>query len=416
MSTKRLVFLQFIICVLLILGLEIVARVAITLSNTKFDEPGAYAFSTELGWDRKPNYSGPEECGAQRNFDASGLVATDAAKLRGHDKARPRVLFIGDSNTFGYCLETKSTFVEAAQRLLPDLLMINLGVSGYTSFQGYKTLLKYGEQLKPDLVVASFNFNDRRYVVGPSNVDSDAKLERLARAQRLNNLLEVSYLYRLVRAVGLRLGIVSSGKATRTSVDELYARVPPENYRANLIKIVEWSRQHHAPIVFLLLGDNPNVVSALHTGIERYESGDYEAAIRYLSYAESRPLSFISPVAKKYIAKTYAALGQPDKARQALAIKKPFLATHGGQLLYLDTDYNEIMRQVAREYGVSLIDAKRELDKAPRVFFDLAHFGGEGHQIVGELLQAELPQILARHGAASQDVSSRQQPDTSVHK
>ena len=44
------------------------------------------------------------------------------------------------------------------------------------------------------------------------------------------------------------------------------------------------------------------------------------------------------------------------------------------------------MRQVAEQNGIPLIDAKAELEKTPRVFFDICHFDAEGHEIVGNLI------------------------------
>jgi hypothetical protein len=64
------------------------------------------------------------------------------------------------SNTFGYGVSTESSFVEVVEGLLKDVNTINLAVSGYSSYQGKAYLEKYLFLLKPDLVVASFNFDE----------------------------------------------------------------------------------------------------------------------------------------------------------------------------------------------------------------------------------------------------------------
>lgn len=62
--------------------------------------------------------------------------------------------------------------MELVDEMLPEVQTINLGVVGYTFFQGLQMLKKRGIALNPDIVVASFNFNDRRYVTQASKQDS----------------------------------------------------------------------------------------------------------------------------------------------------------------------------------------------------------------------------------------------------
>ena len=42
------------------------------------------------------------------------------------------------------------------------------------------------------------------------------------------------------------------------------------------------------------------------------------------------------------------------------------------------------MRDVAEEYGVPLIDAGRELNKTPGIYFDSCHFDARGRESVAE--------------------------------
>jgi lysophospholipase L1-like esterase len=88
----------------------------------------------------------------------------DVARLQEPGPRKFRALFLGDSNTYGYGLDADDTFVAATNRRLADTHSLNLGVSGYSSYQGYQALLHYGDQLKPDIVFVAFNYNDRRLV------------------------------------------------------------------------------------------------------------------------------------------------------------------------------------------------------------------------------------------------------------
>ena len=68
----------------------------------------------------------------------------------------------------------------------------------------------------------------------------------------------------------------------------------------------------------------------------------------------------------------------------------------GGLPIVLDSEYNKIMRDVAKEYDVAVVDARSELNKRPRVFFDMVRFDGEGHEILGRLVADLLRKIDAR--------------------
>ena len=80
-------------------------------------------------------------------------------------KGEIRILFLGDSCTFGYGVAHDQTFVEVCQSQLRSHLgspveCINAGVPGYTLFQGHRRLLSQGLALQPDLVVLNFGWND----------------------------------------------------------------------------------------------------------------------------------------------------------------------------------------------------------------------------------------------------------------
>lgn len=55
---------------------------------------------------------------------------------------------------------------------------------------------------------------------------------------------------------------------------------------------------------------------------------------------------------------------------------------------------NDVLRRVARERGVPLIDLARELPKDSRYFYDFLHFTNEGSEQVGEIVARELAPIL----------------------
>src|SRR5439155_12728528 len=89
---------------------------------------------------------------------------------------------IGDSNTFGVGAPTEHTFAEATERLSPGLVAINLGVPGYTSFQGRRLLDQALVDLEPVAVVVSFNFNDKKYALAQLGSDSPEMIAKVVRS------------------------------------------------------------------------------------------------------------------------------------------------------------------------------------------------------------------------------------------
>jgi lysophospholipase L1-like esterase len=394
----KLIGLLIALALAVVLLLEASARVAFTLyaggalQINYIRESESFYFTSDVGWDRRPKFAGKDSCGAYRAFDEKGILSVDAEQLRNKSPGTHTVAFVGDSNTYGYCLDTPSTFVEVFDRLTPNTVAVNLGMSGYSSYQGYRALLKYGDLIKPEIVVIAFNFNDRRYARQP---DGDAAFRLLDGISQTPAFADRIYLVRAVRSLGKKLGfIAAAGEAQDAAprrIDEIPPRVSPQDYRANLVKMVEWTKQRNGTPIFVLMGDNPAHTTLVNLGASALAQRDYEKAIRYLTYAMVRPKTMMEVVARQHLAKAYKELGQEGKADETLRMTFNFGGwTDGGVPLFPDTDYNKIMLDVANAHGITVVDAKSELEKTPRVFFDTVHFDQEGHETVGRMLRDAL--------------------------
>src|SRR5258706_2543142 len=201
-------------------GAEGLARLAGTVSGdlarSRETTPESWlAYSPTLGWERRPGFRG-EIAGAQREFDADGYVSVDSPQIANGGDAR-RVLFFGDSNTFGFGVAAEEAFAQQVERRVPGVSAINLGVIGYSSYQGLFAVKKYLPVLKPDLIVVSFNFNDRRYVTQAAEADGPAAFERSYAASgalgHIAHALEYVHLYRTLRRVLQSVGLVPSPTA-----------------------------------------------------------------------------------------------------------------------------------------------------------------------------------------------------------
>jgi lysophospholipase L1-like esterase len=127
----------------------------------------AFEEDPELIWRLRRDTRFPE-----RDFPLRGIVANSQG-LRATHLVAPekwaneiRILFVGDSVTFGWRVSHDETISKRAEMRLaasyPELKIncLNAGVPGYSLFQGWKYLETAGMRFEPDLVVVSFGGND----------------------------------------------------------------------------------------------------------------------------------------------------------------------------------------------------------------------------------------------------------------
>ncbi len=374
---------------LVLLGIEAVVRVAKTLRDDwAISSDQWLVTSGELGWSLRPRFDGIALT-TPRTFDADGYFTIDTAQVA--DGSLPRIICLGDSNTFGWGVDAGATFAELVDRRLPTMDVLNLGVIGYSSFQGLRVLKGRGLDLEPAVVIASFNHNDRSYILPDSQVDSLEKFAAIYRDRWRKQALAHVYLLR-AGAHGLRkLGWLRDDQAGSEKLDlgTLRSRVPPESYRANLTEMVELTRARNIQLVFILLKDNPALSGYLREGIEALERGDHDQAIDRLSAAVELENGF-SDLARLYLSRAYEAIGEHQLAVDVRTLDWRIDSSLGGRPIYLDTDYNRIMTEVAEQHSVPLVDAGSILNTLRDIYSDAVHPNERGHRIIADLLYEEL--------------------------
>ncbi len=362
--------------------------------------------SPELGWERKPNFRG-YVAGVMRTFDSEGFLAGDSAKLA--DTLHRKILFVGDSNTFGNDQPVEYIFASLVDSLMPEAVTINAGVMGYTSYQGLVLLRRMLTRCRPDAVVVSFNYNDRRYVLDRKDKDSPEYFLRAFDAMKREErerLLERFYIYRALRFVLRTLGLTSVVQPPLFArADTLTARVPPEEFRAHLSAMACEARQHGVSLIFLLLKDNPVQTERLYRGLELLARGNRPAAKEQLLIASREPTVF-RMLASIHLAQILREDGDTLQANNVLTFRHPPFSLQGGYVLYRDSDYNAILREVASQFVVPVVDAGAVLDAHPWVYYDLCHFDTTGHRLVAEALVPALRQVLGQSGRSVASFSS----------
>jgi lysophospholipase L1-like esterase len=203
------------------------------------------------------------------------VVNSDGLRMRGEvgeKDARVRVACFGDSCTYGLGLPVDDAWPSVLGRD-PALDVINAGVPGYSSYQGALSADMRCPAWKPDVVVAQFISNDagawmqldRGRVVAMTD-------EERAPHVRIDFLLRRSVLLGWITSLAgvkppqpVAPDVLNAARPPRdaserdkewfkrkallgNSYEQLTARVPPDQLRANLVRIAS-----HAPYAVVLL-------------------------------------------------------------------------------------------------------------------------------------------------------------------
>ena len=173
----------------------------------------------ELFWAFRKNVSFPHT-----DWPLYGLISNTQGVREANEipLAKPdgevRILFIGDSCTFGFLLNHEDTVSHQVEQTLRNnfpgraIECINAGVPGYSLFQGWRFLETEGIRYQPDLVIVNFGWN------GTGSWDGRSDLEHYEswRAKQPPTWLRWSHLARVAyRKVTARKNAQSDAKRPR---------------------------------------------------------------------------------------------------------------------------------------------------------------------------------------------------------
>jgi lysophospholipase L1-like esterase len=217
----------------------------------------------ELFWRLVPGQKLPDDAWPLRGVISNGQGLRQDHEIPLEKNAGElRVLFLGDSCTFGYGLLHNEGFVYRVEAKLraafpqARLECINAGVPGYTLFQGVHFLETRGFRYQPDLIVLNFGWNDAAQWEDGAG-DPDHYGPRLV-CQYVPQLRE-SRLYQLAWAAIDRWK--NDGVPPRK-------RVLPEEFRSLLARIDEDARQHGAELLLLVWPAELNVARDLPPNVQ----------------------------------------------------------------------------------------------------------------------------------------------------
>jgi lysophospholipase L1-like esterase len=201
-----------------------------------------------------------------------------------HRPPRLRIVCLGDSWTFGANVDQDDAYPQRLEALAreafpgADLEVLNLGVLGYTSYQGIELLRRVALALHPDVIVIGYGMNDSS-IAGFR--DADMKPAKAAPSIRtLAAVSERSEVFRLLRYVALAAryqptsmadvirqadaraaeAVKAGSPAHEYGKAEAWTRVPLADYERNLTEMVALAKGQGARVVLMfneLWAENP---------------------------------------------------------------------------------------------------------------------------------------------------------------
>ena len=158
-----------------------------------------------------------------------------------------RIICTGDSSTFGCFLNTHDTYptrlksMLSARTIEKNAEVINAGVVGYSSFQGLKFFESELRALKPDVLIASWGYNDVQKAPRPDSDVRSGTVRSLGFRSKLNKI----GIYRLLDKV------ITRAKKETGAVPMMVTKVSVPEYRENLMKLVSYCREDGIHLIFL---------------------------------------------------------------------------------------------------------------------------------------------------------------------
>lgn len=166
-----------------------------------------------------------------------------------------RIVCMGDSSTFGWGVESDEAYpalLEAElRRRHPDLRfeVVNLGVCGYSSFQGRVLMEREALRWEPDLVTFSYGSNDWSRVPEPFD---EAYARNAGWVGAVRSLLHESRAYRIYAAYITRLLSGEEGPENGAGGEaEMPLNVGPERSEENVKALVAMAREAGAEAILV---------------------------------------------------------------------------------------------------------------------------------------------------------------------
>jgi lysophospholipase L1-like esterase len=379
-NKKTGIWLWILINTVLLLA---VMELGLRAANLKFKflplgTPAWVKFSPTVHYEIQPHFSG-EIYYTPAQINSYGLRGPEFNLDKGDTL---RIICLGNSCTFGNGVFYQETFCHLLDRKLRSKLqgkaqVIDAGIPGYSSYQGLKYLQEKILTLKPDWLIVSFGFNDRRGVVDASWKDSEEFFQRDYQKYQKINFLRQSYIFRLCE-------LLIPEEKRLPKIIGYEVRVDTVQFRKNLEKIAEIAIINNISLIFLGIPDNPRLINPYYTSQEFMDKDNvYQAR-----FTVEKMAGIYSRLARWRFNQRVKTEGLKI---DTLSLTDDVMTFNGGLPLFTADEYNEIMKEVANRYDFHYLDLESILNDSDYV--DFIHLNNKGAEKVAEKLEEMILKI-----------------------
>ena len=402
-------------------GLEVkVSKEIKFIANLElFEYQADYIQDKRLLWKHRP--SSIATSGIKINSD--GFRGEEIVKPKPDDICR--IICLGDSCTYGLLIKNdKDVYPKVLEAILNEkgiikkkVEVINAGVSGYSSYQGLQLLKGPIIDLQPDIITIQYGLNDFIW----ANKYSDKEMRMGSETtRRLSNFLEKFAITRAIKLVICRFQDTNY-YVTSNSLQNLKRRVSLEEFKKNLEEIVDIAKKNNIQPFLINIAIRPKLPVVLNPVPEfilvpasskqgkvndkykvifryGYMIGDesywfkskYEGSIETLKNEVKKNPDF--PILHYFLADYYKEQGKIELSEKEFNIASE-LDTSRKTII----EYNPVIRNVAEEEDVPLVDISDVFDKEDmlKYFIDERHMDTEGNKIVA----SEIMKIIVQFNA-----------------
>ncbi len=345
LSTKKKLFFSLFILFIALITLEVGSRLIDRTQGNQLDVYKRFSDNPKLGYELVPNYKRINE---KKNREALVINSLGYRGAEFSPEKAPnttRILCMGDSCTFEGIPETAPYPRQLEELLNQDrgqkvFEVINAGVEGYDSNKALERL-KLSLKYKPDIVTIYIGWNDL-YNNDPEKIINQEKPTIIA---KISNLLQYSRFASKLRSL-IFLKLRPKLKTTEPLNSAKYQDFVPSWYVNNVKEMISLVKSSNAKPILVTL-----------------------------------PSIFHNKISAEALAKA----------------QMPYFTNSSADMILLIEKYNKIIKEIAKETNIPLIDLAAKFDQLPNkeeLFSDAIHMYNPGKPLVAEEFKTQIEKLL----------------------